>query len=926
MLEINLKEKSYKNEVILKDINYCFNDAGMYSILGESGVGKSTFLNILSLIDSNFIGEIRLENKSISSLNELDKRKIRLDNFSFVFQSFNLLENDTVLNNLLLTFDSLSTLNKDNKVHKIDQILTYLNIYDLKFNLVNNLSGGEKQRVAIARALITNPKVIFADEPTGSLDDKNQDEIFSLLRNLSKDILVIVVTHNKEQAYKYSDYVLKLKKDRIEEEKIENNEKEKVKILKEKHLNKAGRISLRFKISHFISLIKFKKKRYAAMFSFLSAMFFIIGFSSYISDSFSSVMVDSFGNLMGENSLILKRKNDDSSIISYLSASKEDVLTILDNEENVDYVGASYSNDFSSFFIDQNYVSLINNKNKEIELSSYKIENFIDFDYVSTFKNFENIYPSFSKKLKDGEVVISISNEDMLDLTKKLNIKENYESLGNYLIDNNFSIYISLKNYSWGYLDEQLLSLKAIVPGRENKVYSTNSFFNEYLIEECMRFPSTLSIQEESEDPWTLKKSYYFHTEESASSTINKLIKESTYYNYVFDHTSYDYNYFSSEEDENKIYCFKALKKSIDLNIVNNLSKNINFKKYYFSTDNGYVNYGSILTGFARPTFFSFHKNKIDSIIDLNSKITLDEFYSLSVEENVLEGNYLKQTSDIVRFSSLFNKEINGTYPESDDEIAISQGFIDLINIENPLNKIIYITTINKIVQSKDNLYPEFKTISLKVCGITSSNRVEIIHNNDFSLTLFRDLFKISSFELNVNNVTFLLNEMIPDSDIEYLNSLYDGYEFIAPLNEIEKSIDETLSTISYFLYLFSFVVIFASLILLSILNYLSFLESKKETAILILLGFSNEEILKEYFFNSLLINFISMIGSSIMIFLSYLLMPYVMKSIFGSLSSVFISFTPFLYMFLVIMILSFLSLVLIYFPLKKIDIKKELH
>lgn len=932
MLEIKNISKSYKDREIFKNISYSFKDNGIYTILGKSGVGKTTFLNILSLLEKSDEGELIFNGINLFTLNENKKREFRLENIAFIFQSFNLFENDTVFNNVYLTLDASMEAKESIKKDKVYDMLKYLDIFSIRNSLVKNLSGGEKQRVAIARSLINNPSIIFADEPSGSLDNENSKIVFDILKDLSLDHLVIIVSHNEDLAYQYSDYILRLNKDKIVEEKLENNiKKSRFLLSKIKNKTKEKRINFSFKFAHFKNLLSSKKARMVATISFLSFSFLISGLTIFIKDGMSSILKSSFESLSGENSLLLKRKNDDSSILSYYSASKEDVTSIMVNNDNeIDYVGCTYLNNFNEFFIEENSLYLDPNNRQikdKIKLDDYNALSFNEFEYVSTFKNFGTIYPSIGNRIKDDEVVISLSNEKMIELCKKLEINETYIDLGNYIKEYKPYLILKIQNDYWTYVDEQLFDLKAIIPSRENKIYSSNYFFNEYVFEEKMRFPSSNIIEKEEEYPRILKKVYYFHTLDFPSSIINKLNKEVSYKNYIFDNDKSFYNPNIDETYTNKVYCFQSLKNTINFDFIEEVASFYNFNSYYYSTDGGYVNFGSILNGFYRPTFFATNKEKINEIIDLNTKISYDDYYSLDGMKDVAIGNYLKQGDDIVHFSPKMNKSISGYYPKNVNEIAISKRLAEQINCTDYLNQSLYISTITEVKTNDDeSLLPIFKTIKLKITGIVDSSKSEIYHDNDFSISLFRDLFSISSFELNVNSVTFLLDQKLTESDLTILNKSLTDYEFILPLKEVNESIEEIMNYVYLVLLIFSIVSLISSLILFSIINYISFLEEKREVAILILLGFSNKEIIKYFLFNNLIIGLISFIISSFsLIFISFIINK-IIKIMIGVSTSFFFSFTSILIMLILLILIALISLIMILKPLIKIDIKKELH
>lgn len=185
---------------ILHNINLKIKEKEFVGILGASGSGKSTLMHIMSLLDTPTCGEIILNGKNISLFKDNQLSSIRNEYMGFIFQQFNLINNLTVLENILLPIMyAKKHLDYDPK-QKAFELLEKFKIFDRKDFHPNKISGGQQQRVAIARALIMNPKIIFADEPTGNLDSKTGDEILNLLENLNQelDVTVIIVTHEKE--------------------------------------------------------------------------------------------------------------------------------------------------------------------------------------------------------------------------------------------------------------------------------------------------------------------------------------------------------------------------------------------------------------------------------------------------------------------------------------------------------------------------------------------------------------------------------------------------------------------------------------------------------------------------------------------------------------------------------------------------------
>ncbi|MEE1090113.1 MAG: ABC transporter ATP-binding protein [Paludibacteraceae bacterium] len=186
---------------VLKGIDLDISQGDFVSIMGASGSGKSTLLNILGVLDTYDEGEYWLDDKLIKDLSEREAAHLRNRTIGFVFQSFNLLNFKTALENVALPLYYQGVSRKKRNAIALEY-LDKVGLKDWADHLPNQLSGGQKQRVAIARALIAKPRVILADEPTGALDSKTSQEVIDLLRDVSKNegITMIIVTHAPEVA------------------------------------------------------------------------------------------------------------------------------------------------------------------------------------------------------------------------------------------------------------------------------------------------------------------------------------------------------------------------------------------------------------------------------------------------------------------------------------------------------------------------------------------------------------------------------------------------------------------------------------------------------------------------------------------------------------------------------------------------------
>ncbi|MFP7416780.1 ABC transporter ATP-binding protein [Priestia filamentosa] len=199
-------------EEILKGINLSLQKGEITALVGASGSGKSTLLTIAAGLQSASGGDIIFEGKNINTMNPEQIRKIRANKFGFVFQFAHLVPFLTVEEQLLLMLDiSESKLKKFEQKKEINRILRLVGMNRRKSAYPSSLSGGEKQRVAVARAIIHKPKVLFADEPTASLDSKRSQDVMSLIRDVTKtlNITTLMVTHDEEML-SYADHIIKM--------------------------------------------------------------------------------------------------------------------------------------------------------------------------------------------------------------------------------------------------------------------------------------------------------------------------------------------------------------------------------------------------------------------------------------------------------------------------------------------------------------------------------------------------------------------------------------------------------------------------------------------------------------------------------------------------------------------------------------------
>ncbi len=204
MIKVENLSKSFRTEevetIALNNVSFQVEDKEFVAIMGPSGCGKSTLLNILGLLDNPTGGKYWLGDKEVSALKEKDRTDVRKGEIGFVFQSFNLIDELNVEENIELPLTYLG-MSKSERKQKVKDIMKRMGISHRAKHFPHQLSGGQQQRVAIARAVVFGPKLILADEPTGNLDSKNGAEVMGLLTELNREgTTIVMVTHNEHDA------------------------------------------------------------------------------------------------------------------------------------------------------------------------------------------------------------------------------------------------------------------------------------------------------------------------------------------------------------------------------------------------------------------------------------------------------------------------------------------------------------------------------------------------------------------------------------------------------------------------------------------------------------------------------------------------------------------------------------------------------
>ena len=280
LVDIKKNYLSGENEVqALKGINLEFRKSEFVSILGQSGCGKTTLLNIIGGLDRYTSGDLIINGKSTKKFKDKDWDAYRNYSVGFVFQNYNLIPHQTVLANVELAL-TLSGVDKRTRRKKAIKALEDVGLKDQIHKKPNQMSGGQMQRVAIARALVNDPDIILADEPTGALDTKTSIQIMEILKNISKNKLIIMVTHNPELAEKYSSRVIKILDGKITDDTLPFTKEDSKKEINEA---KSGKTSMKFFTALSLSLNNLMTKKARTFLTSFAGSIGIIGIALILS-------------------------------------------------------------------------------------------------------------------------------------------------------------------------------------------------------------------------------------------------------------------------------------------------------------------------------------------------------------------------------------------------------------------------------------------------------------------------------------------------------------------------------------------------------------------------------------------------------------------------------------------------------------------
>jgi len=490
VLKLNKITKVYQTDdyevKALKEVSLSFRSCEFVSILGASGSGKTTLLNIIGGLDKYTSGDLIIGNKSTKEFSDYDWDSYRNHKVGFVFQSYNLIPHQTALANVELAL-TLSGVNKTKRRKKAIEVLKSVGLGDQIYKKPNQMSGGQTQRVAIARALVNDPDILLADEPTGALDTETSKQIMQILKDISKEKLVIMVTHNPELAEEYSTRIIRVSDGQIKDD---SDIYESKVVESEKSKTRSKKNFMSFKTAFGLSLNNLATKKGRTILTSFAGAIGIIGIALIMSISHG---VQEYINNVEEDTLssypltIESQKVDMTSFLESIQNSRKDIEkleeeTVVTNNIMGDMISMMSNeietNDLEAF---KKYVE--KNEDKFMELAnaiqySYNLNLQIYKDSKEVVKlNPSTLFSAFNPEMTEN--YMSLSSQVFTEfLDNDVLIKEQYEVLAGkmpsaydevvLIVDNNNMI-SDFTAYSLGLKDKNELTemMKQISMGNE---------------------------------------------------------------------------------------------------------------------------------------------------------------------------------------------------------------------------------------------------------------------------------------------------------------------------------------------------------------------------------------------------------------------------------------------------------------------------
>lgn len=809
MLKLKNIKKTYvsgdEKVEALKGINIEFRKSEFVSILGQSGCGKTTLLNIIGGLDRYTSGDLIINGKSTKDFKDRDWDAYRNYSVGFVFQSYNLIGHQTVLSNVELALTISGVSRKERKQRAI-KALEEVGLKEQIHKRPNQLSGGQMQRVAIARALVNNPDIILADEPTGALDTKTSVQVMEILKKISKDKLIIMVTHNPELAEKYSSRIIKILDGKITDDSdpIEHQKEEKKKDTKKR------RTSMKFLTALRLSLNNLMTKKGRTILTSFAGSIGIIGIALILA---ISTGVQNYINKVEEDTLssypitIEESTVDMSSLMQSMSGENTDNV---ENKEEEKVYSADIMNDM---------ITTLSNKKQSNNLKELK--KYLDDGDNEITKNSNSIKYGYDLNINlyrantDNEIVrvnpSTVMNAfGMGDMIEAQNNSAMSSVFGSSMMTNTDICFEMLDNQQL--LESQYDLVKGNWPKQYNEVVLVLK--EDGRIDDYTLYSLGLKDQSELKDKWKAVENGEKLDENQESTSYSyddllnlqfKLLLNSDYYQ------KQNGLWVNKEDDDN--YLKEKINNAETVKVVGIIKQN---EQSAVST--------SVTSG------IGYTKQLKEYVVEKSNDAQIVKEQKENKDVNVFSGLKFPTDEDTSSTENLTTEQRMAMSKLSSEEIA----------------KMMEAYSANKDASYEKNLK------KLGAVDIDTPTSISIYPKD------FESKDKISSAIEEYNQKQ--RDDGKEENTISYTDIV----------GTMMKSVSQIINTISYVLIAFVAISLIVSSIMIGIITYISVLERTKEIGILRAIGASKKDISRVFNAETLIIGLISgLIGIGITVLLT---------------------------------------------------------
>ncbi len=892
MLELINISKDYfvdkKPFKALKNINLKFLDKGLVSILGPSGCGKTTLLNVIGGLDHYSDGDLIIDGKSTKKFKDKDWDNYRNKKIGFVFQSYNLIQHLTILENVELPL-RLAGVSKKERSIKAKEALKKVGLENIYKKKPNQLSGGQQQRVAIARSLINNPSIILADEPTGALDSKTSIQVMDILKEVSKNTLVIMVTHNAELAKEYSSRIITLKDGELLTDEINNDSFNNEEIIDKKEENKKNKTSMSFISAFKMSLRNLLTKKGRTITTSIASSFGIIGVALVLAVS------NGFTNYINtlESQTVSTLPINVASVVQYSEKTDKDSLNTEFPDDNllrpeIPSTTGNYTykvSNINSKFL--NYLEYLKNDQKLI--STY-------FNVYNTSYSL-NLTTSFNNEIK---IVDNSSSSDGM-------------------VDSIMGSYLGLPTTPF----HALYGEEEYIKESYDCIYGT--YPNENNINEIV-----LVVDSKNQIPFSTLQKLGIYTEFNDKETANKnpisfedilskkykIIFNDALYNKEINETT-SKNYYS-ENDLSKLFNENDNSKGIELKITGVLRPKKGSSVEVMTP--GLCYNSKLLEYVDNINSKSSITNNISKNIEINKNMLLlnNNDYELTL------NNFKEEIKNIIKDGAFGSTQVNDCLKI----FTMYTSSYSLFSGEINKSSYTYYSNMSKVgcdlgVNSKsiEKYYDNFESKIDEIFNLFNSNEEEFyleLSNLFAYLCSYSKVRSVVIFPAGLNEKTKILNALDSYNDVsssleDSKHALNDSEKvyYIDIVSDLTSSLSILINTISAILIIFASISLVVSSVMTSIITYVSVVERTKEIGILRALGSRKKDVGRLFKAECFIIGLLSGLIGILVTYLFSLPINLILNSVFpdyglGSIAS--LNYIHAIILIVVAIILSYFS------------------